>query len=248
MSEARRKKVEAAVRVIEAFHAKGRGILAQRSRDSASGKVRRKAKGGGHTTEKEMYLKACQFADPTRGGYSPEKLAALCQLIRDTQPDQEDNLKIFSRTHVLYLLTVRGSRREKFQRKAVQHGWSSRVLLREIGADQGTRREGGRNRPLPTNRTGLLGAIEKECERWRRMNLAVNRGDPGGRKPADLIADLEQRFEDVCAAVQDFQEAVTLALSVEHPKRHLRKTFQEQATDPTGPSHGRKQTRKKRPT
>jgi hypothetical protein len=247
MSKARRDQVKAAVAAINAFHATGRRLRAQLGRGNASNEVSRKAESGGYLSREEMDRKARQFADPDVG-YSPVQLANLRRLIRKTQPDQDYTLSIFSRSHVVRLLSVQWPRRTRLQRLAVEHGWSLRLLNEEIAADHGTRRQGGRYRRLPDERARLLGVLERECDRWRRMRAALNRKPEYGREPASLAGlpiALVQLVDFASKAIGDLQEAVDKALKRLHPNRVQRMATRGNETGPTKQEGTQKRSRKK---
>src|SRR6185436_18409035 len=93
--------------------------------------------------------KARQFADPVEG-YTAKELKELCVLIDQVQSCQDPRLPLFTKTHVIRLLSVRSrTQRKHLQQKAVRQAWSIAQLKGEIAKRYGTRREGGRRRYLP---------------------------------------------------------------------------------------------------
>ena len=102
----------------------------------------------------ETVRQARQFADP-ESGYTQAEVEELCRAIRDIQSESEAG-GVFSKTHVVRILTIPKATRAKFQMEAIRGGWSTNRLESEISSRFGSRRQGGRKREIPREAAGLL--------------------------------------------------------------------------------------------
>jgi hypothetical protein len=232
VSQARKTRVAAAVKSIKAMYALGRKIPPKRSPKEAysQGELAGAAEKLGVSAE--FARQARQLADPT-AGYTREELDELCELIREVQPDQADDLPVFGRTHVVRLLSVPKGRRGKLQRDAVASGWSSNRLAHEVGVRFGPRRHGGRKRRLPADDLGLLAQAERFCESWRRwVGLVTPDPERKGTKTKalsldDLPARVRKLVGEADAALKKLHQAATDELKARRPGRAVRHQFRE---------------------
>jgi hypothetical protein len=128
----------------------------------------------------ERLRQARQFADPEKGGYTPQELDELCASC-------ERNKFAAGTTHVVRLLTVPRTDRAALQERVLQDRWSTATLDHEIAKRYGTRRAGGRRRQVTTERTDLLVQLEQQCETWRRWNASLRRVPDKGTVPASAL-------------------------------------------------------------
>ena len=124
------------------------------------------------------------------GSTDPRAVAALFKRVRadpglkrvitEVQPDQDDGYAVFTRTHVIRLLSVEALPCAS-SASAIRGGWSTAELEAQIAARYGTRRDGGRKRRFPGDALGLLAQLERLCETWRRwVTLVTPGGGQGG--------------------------------------------------------------------
>ena len=229
MAKSRRERVATAVKKIRAFYALGRKIPPkQRHKDAYNhGVIRREAERRG--VNEDTVRKARQFADPAEG-YTPQELEELCGVVERVQPEQDDGLAIFGKTHVIRLLSVRPRRkRTGLQKQAIEGGWSTAELEAEIARRFGTRREGGRRRRVPAAPADLLVQLEGMCETWGRWQAAVAREPEDGAAARasvrDLPADVRTRLVDVGRRLGRLHRAVVEALAAAQPGREVRQAF-----------------------
>jgi len=174
----------------------------------------------------ETIRRARQLADPV-DGYTAEELRELCRHIAQIHPGQDDDLAVFTCSHLVRLLSIRPkSRRIVLQQKVIEQGWSTARLEAEIAARYGTRRAGGKRRRIPRDVVGLLIQIEAMTESWRRwMGLVRQEGNGNGQRQAvlaDLPAEIQRRVHSVANALIRLQDAVIADLSVRKPGRDVR--------------------------
>jgi hypothetical protein len=226
--------VAAAVKSIEDFYALGRQIPPKLPPGETYGEGDLAAAAKKLCVSVELARQARQFADP-EAGYTRKELDELCDLIRQVQPDQADDLPVFGRTHVVRLLTVPKGRRAKLQRAAVAGGWSSNRLAYEVGVRFGPRRHGGRKRRLPADDLGVLTQAEQFCESWRRWVglLTTDPEQPEGKSKTPSVNDLPPRVRrlvrDANAAMAGLHAAATDELKARRPGRAVRHRFRAAA-------------------
>jgi hypothetical protein len=230
VSQARSAKVAAAVKAIKDFHGLGLVLPRKQAHKDAYDQGTVDAEARKHGINPDTVRKARQFADPV-AGYTPAEVRDLCKLITDVQPDQDDRDGVFSRTHLIRLLSVKKQRRAALQEAAIRKGWSSAELEAQIAARYGSRRDGGRKRRLPGDALGLLAQVEQLCESWRRWLLLVTpRTDQKEAKTSaptleDLPPKVRRRVRDADAAVAKLHEATTDELKARRPGRSVRHQF-----------------------
>jgi hypothetical protein len=175
--------------------------------------------------------KARVFAHPA-DGYTAAELDDLCLLITQTQSGQKDSLPVFSRTHVIRLLSVPKHRRGALARRAVAKAWSSSELEQAIAARFGTRTEGGRRRRVPQDVLGLLVQIEGTCEKWGRWAAVVTPRTGPVAKEADtatlnvLPPDVHRAVQEATRAMERLHRLVVEELVRRKRRRALRRQFQ----------------------
>jgi hypothetical protein len=239
VTRARKTRVATAVKSIKDFYALGRQIPPKRSPRDAYGQGDLTAAAEKLGVSVELARQARQFAD--RGaGYTREELDELCDLIRQAQPHQADDLPVFGRTHVVRLLTVPKGRRAKLQRAAVEGGWSSNRLAYEVGVRFGPRRHGGRRRRLPADDLGVLTQAEQFCESWRRW-VGLLTPDPEQQEAKTKAASLDalparvrRLVREADAAMAKLHGAATDELKARRPGRAVRHQFQKVETEGGG--------------
>jgi hypothetical protein len=93
----------------------------------------------------------------------------------------------------------------------------------------GTRRDGGRRRRIPTDRTAFLTLVEGLCEHWRRLGAELSREPGAGEAQHVLLADLppqlRKHLEAASAAVWRLHRAVVAELAQVQPRRAARIVF-----------------------
>jgi|GEM_PF-4539382 len=230
MSTARGRRVAEAVRAIRELHAAGKKVPPKQSHRDAYNQGTLQAAGEQLGLSPEAARQARQLADPVVG-YTADELRELCELIREVQPGQDDDLPVFGKTHLVRMLTVPKPRRAVLQRAAVRGAWSTARLESEIAARFGSRRAGGRRRRVPRDAAGLLVQIEGMCEAWRRLLAEVDVDDDEETSAHAVLADLPDAVRrQVRAAgrtLATLQEVVTDELSERLPARHVRHQFRD---------------------
>jgi hypothetical protein len=237
MSEARRKRVEAMVRAIRDLHRRGRPLRPRDGDtvDPPSGSVADEAQRRG--LDVESLRQARRFAKQ----YTPTKLDALCQFIKNKQSGQDERSSIVGPTHIIRLLSVPGRRRETLLRLAVTGGWSLRELEARIRTEFGSRRLGGRRRLVPTDLPGLLGDVHRQCESWRRWRARLGMPSDANaeRTTFDLLpATIRTRVDAASSAVRSLQEAIGVALKKICPNRDKHMEFNDREPVSSGPVGG----------
>jgi hypothetical protein len=222
-------RVAEAVRKIRAFYDLGSAIPRKQPHRNAYSQHVVEAEAERHDTNEDYVRKARQFADPVEG-YSRQELDELCRHIKCVQPGQDDREAIFGTTHLLRLLTVRPKRRRAaLQRRAIEGGWSVSELKLEIARSFGTRRDGGRRRRIPSDRTAFLAQLERMAEEWRRWQAELSREPGAGEAGHVLLEELPQevrrRIAAASAAVWRLQQAVVAELAQAQPHRASRLIF-----------------------
>lgn len=236
-------RVKAATQNIRAFHDLGRALppKPERHKDNWGRRII-----GGEAdllgVNEDTLRKARAFADPDKG-YTRKKLDDLCRLIREVQPvrrkvkpDQEEELPIFQRSHVIRLLSVKGKKqRLALQRKCIKEGWSTGALDREIAKRYGARRAGGRRRKIPPDLTDLLVQLEGACEGWRRWKGELSREPEEVTEKHVLLAnlpdELREQIEAVSKGIFTLHQAVVEELKQVQPGRDIRSALRADAAD-----------------
>lgn len=237
MSQSRRAKVTAAVKSIREFHEIGRSVPAHRSHREVYGEgiIREEARRRGMNPD--TVGKARAFADRVNG-YTPAELDDLCRLVREVQPGQDESLAVFSRTHVIRLLSVPKRSRTGIQREAITNGWSTAELERRIATLFGTRAAGGRRRRVPKDALGKLVQVEGMCETWARWATEVQRqrAAPASRSrpPADVPPRVQQLVDAATAAIEALHRAVLAELAQLRSSRVPRSRFAEEGDGAEG--------------
>jgi hypothetical protein len=228
----RRQRVAAALASIREFHALGKRLPKRASHKEAYDKGLIDDAAAKLGMNPDAARKARQFADAVEG-YSAAELNELCRLIGRVQPAQDDAKAVFSRTHVIRLLTVPKPDRARLQAAAVEKGWSVSRLEAEIATRYGTRRAGGRSHRVPQDALGLLVRAEHVCESWRRWFSGVEAAEAKGAKQAGrarlLIDELPKkvvsRLRSAEAAVAALHRAVADELGARKPGVSVRHRF-----------------------
>ena len=236
MSQSRAERVREAVRNIRRFHQLGRDLPARppggRSRRETYGLGLMKAEAESRGVNEDTARKARAFADRVEG-YSRQEVNDLCRLLKTIQPGQDRGLAVFSPTHVIRLLSVRGKkRRAALQREAVEKGWSVSELEAAIAERFGTRRQGGRRRRIPAGGTPFLAQLELMCESWRRWQAEPSRDVGEGEAGRITLDDLDGLRDGLkklvvraCRAVRDLHRAAAAGLQEARPGRAARAVF-----------------------
>lgn len=227
VAETRKQKVEGAIKAIKDFHTLGVSLPEKQDHKDAydQGTIEAEAKKKGISGD--TLRKARQFADPKEGCTASE-LRELVKFIREVQPDQDDKLAVFSKTHIIRLVSVPKRRRLSLQKKAIEEGWSTAKLETEIATRYGTRRSGGRKGHVPRDAIGLLTQIEKMCETWRRWLAEVtpdateDDADVEHAMLAELPKAIQQQVRSVGAGLAELQKSVTAELKTRRPGRDVR--------------------------
>ena len=237
MSTARGKRVAEAVRAIRELHAAGRKVPPKQPHRDAYNQGTLQVAGEQLGLSTEAARQARQLADPV-AGYTADELRELCDLIREVQPGQADDLPVFGKTHLVRMLTVPKPRRPVLQREAVRGAWSTARLESEIAARFGSRRSGGRKRRVPRDAEGLLVQIEGMCEAWRRLLAEVDvdavEENPGHAVLADLPDAVRRQVRAAGRTVAALQNSVTHELRERLPARHVRHQFRDEEGDTDG--------------
>jgi len=227
VAESRKQKVEGAIKVIKDFHALGLSLPEKQDHKDTYDQDIIKTEAEKKGINGDTLRKARQFADP-EDGYSARELKELVKLIREVQLNKDDKLAVFSKTHIIRLVSVPKRWRLSLQKKAIEEGWSTAKLETEIATRYGTRRAGGRKGHVPRDTIGLLTQIEKLCETWRRWLAEVtpeateDDAEPEHAMLADLPKAIQKQVRSVGAAFAELQKDVTEELKTRKPGRDVR--------------------------
>jgi hypothetical protein len=227
MPNAREAKVLEAIDSIKEFHELGRSLPKKGEPKDAYGQGTMAMEAVTHGMNEDTIRKARQFADP-EVGYTLVEVNALCKLIQTVQ--SEEDRSIFRRTHLIRMLTVPKKERNKIQKLAVEAGWSSKELERQIASRFGSRRDGGRKRQAPKDLLGVLTQLEGLCESWQRWVNALdeNNNDAqrrSGREQSLLPVGLNRSFAKATRAILTLHDEVNSELQTLRPRRGVRGRF-----------------------
>lgn len=212
--KSRREQVNEAIRNNRDFHKLGREALPRPSHKESYGKHLMDWEAADRGTSPENLRKARQFAE----SYSRRELQELCKYCRAKQSKMDPTLPVFSRTHVIRLVSVPVKReRLQLQYQTIGNAWSTAQLDAEIAKRFGRRRQGGRRRRVPLGKTDLLTQLDGVCESWRRLynrisQPAVEEGDKHASLDA-LTPGIRRQVIKASREVLRLQEAVTTALA-----------------------------------
>lgn len=235
MTKTRRDMVRDAIRDIRKFYTMGRRLPRKQPHRDTYGKGEMAAAAKDRGENEDTIRKARQFADPELG-YSRDELNDLCRMIEQIQSTQDGSWSIFTRTHVIRLLSVHPKRsRAALQKQAIENAWGLKELESEIAKRFGSRRHGGRRRRIANDLNAFLVQLENSCEKWRRMCAELTRDaeEPGERHVVitELPGDVRKQFEVVTREIGRLHQLVTGALQNAHPRRELRYVFQGDAQE-----------------
>lgn len=237
----RRDKVEEAVREIRDFYDMGRKVEPKRPHKEAYGKNLVEHDARLWQEKASSIQKAREFANP-EDGFTRHELTELCRLIREVQIHQDEDKAVFTRSHLIRVLSVRPKRRRRaFQREVIENGWSYAEMEAEIAKRFGSRRHGGRKPRLPRDKAGLLVQVEGTCESWRRWDEAFSAlvNDDKHILPAAIQGQIKAVSKDL----RKLHLAVIEQLKELHPEREVRIVFRDEET----PRKKRPTRRRKRP-
>jgi hypothetical protein len=214
----RSERVEAAIAEIRRFYDFGRSIGLKRYGRGPDDE----AKNRGVCTD--MLRKArrlCVLFDPA-------EIDALCSAIRTEQANQKEASPIFSRSHLVRLLSVPMTKeRAILQRRAIKEAWSTADLETEIALRYERRRAGGRpprtGRDVRTNLT----LTEARCESWRRWHealLSTDRRREARTKLDDLPVGVQKALSAVNAACLRLQRELDAVLQ-EHRSADIKSSL-----------------------
>lgn len=210
MSRPPRQKLEPhvllAIQEIEDFHKLGTPLTNER----AYGERRIANLADDLGINEDTLRKARAFADKL-DGYSRQDLRELIKYLK-THQYRNPKWK-FGRTHIIRLISVPKvqGQRDRLQGQVIDNEWSCSKLEDEIRRVYGTRKKGGRQRSVPTDRKGLLVQIEHECDCWKRWCRSLQ-GSPRGKGPVrKLPPDIQAKLENIEKLVDDLRKAANEA-------------------------------------
>ncbi len=225
----RKARVATAIKSIRDFHELGRSLPKKTTHRDAyrAGTVDSEARRRG--INPDLVRKARQFVDPV-SGYSLEEVELLCRTLREIQTKQDESYALFSRSHIVRLLSVQKRKRASLQEAAIRKGWSTSELESKIAARYGIRRDGGRRRRLPVDLLGRIAHLEQMCESWRRwVALATVETEPDARKsPRTSRAfppEIQRHIGHASLSIERLQTALTEELADRKPARSTRHRF-----------------------
>jgi hypothetical protein len=203
----RGKRIEAAIAEIRRFHKFGKKIDHEpydRGTDAAAKK---------HGVCTDHFRKARQLAQ----AYDADEIEDLCRMIKKRQQDQPDADPVFSRTHLLRLLSVSSkTERAKITKTAIVNAWSTADLETEIARRYERRRAGGRKPRLGKDVKSILTLTEAKCESWRRWHDALSSSASyrGGKQTplSELPPKVRKQLNAANEAVLRLKEEVDKAL------------------------------------
>ena len=225
MNQSRQNKVQAAITNIREFYAVGKKLPTLTSHRATYGKGIIDGEAERIGMNEDTVRKARHFADPERG-YTREELNNLCRLIA-TQKDQDEDCAVFSKTHIIRLLSIRPRAiRTKLQRQAIKEGWSIDDLDAQISKRFGTRGDGGKRRKIPSSAVDLLAQLENMCESWRRWHTQVFGEEVKGVSEHPALDDLPEELVALLTATGKklhlLQQRVISELAKKQPGREVR--------------------------
>jgi hypothetical protein len=154
-----------------------------------------------------------RFADPKKG-YGPEDLDELLGLC-------QKHGRALGFTKIGKFLVIRDKReRRKFQRQAIEQGWSLGETEAELFRRRGRRAKVGRRPKIPETTVELLVGLESWCLRWRRLHEDLAGKASAAGEPvrlADLSAGLRKWFVEAAEAIERLEGAVTSELKKTRP-------------------------------
>lgn len=190
------------IQEIEDFYERGAALPKER----AYGKRRLAKLAEDEGISEDTLRKARAFADEANG-YSRQDLQELFEHLRSHQ--YRNPKWKFGRTHIIRLLSVPRLRdkRNRLQKRVINNEWSCSKLEDEIRRVYGTRKNGGRQRSVPSDRKGLLSLIEHECDCWKRWCSSLRR-ESKGKVPADVLpAEVQTKLDQIEKLVKKLQNA-----------------------------------------
>jgi hypothetical protein len=205
----REERIQAAIKGIRKFHELG-GTVPGRRYDH---EVKKRAADLGRSDGDVR--KARKFHEV----YTKEEVEDLCLMIASVQKNQPDDAPIFSRTHVVRLLSAKPRDRKTLQKNAIKNAWSVSKLQEEITLLKGQRRAGGRPPNVGHGLTSLCCNARGKCETWLRWLDAASASTGG--KPGSVPAGLPKKLENGFAAARREMSGLVKALTdeIERPKK-----------------------------
>lgn len=171
-------KVEAALKRLRHFHAKGAASLAECPGRPKYGSMRDIDNKG---ESSELLRKARNFADL----FNEAELDELCELCKR----HDFPLGI---GHILRLLRVQKNQ-QAFCRRAIKNGWSAKQLDVEILRRNKTHHQAGRRRHVPKDAFEAYFQINRFCDQWQRLRQSLQSpASRGVKRRLQYRSDLDQ--------------------------------------------------------
>jgi hypothetical protein len=209
--KASREEAGKAIQEIKAYHEQGRRSLRELPRRGEHGARAIDEQADKLGWNPTRLRKARQFAHNSEG-YSRDRLAELCNLIRDHRP-------VFGVSHVGLLVTVPWPQRERIQKECVEGNWSTAELQAEIKRQYGARRQGGRRRRVSAKPEHILIQLDQMADTWRRWHMVVAKVNEAGQSALDpLPGEIRDRIKSTAKALTKLQEAVHVELKAAREK------------------------------
>lgn len=195
-----------AIREIEEFYKLGIAF----TDEGAYGERRIADLAGDLEINEDTLRKARAFADEAKG-YSRHELRELFEHLKSHE--YRNPKWKFGRTHIIRLLSVPRLRdkRNRLQKRVINNEWSCSKLEDEIRRVYGTRKNGGRQRSVPSDRKGLLSLIEHECDCWKRWCRRLHGSSRGKAPVRKLPPDIQAKLEHIEKLVDDLRKAASEA-------------------------------------
>ena len=195
---ATKQEVRAAVEELRRFHRIGTEILKGYGRRVAPSRDETNVMDGirdRYELKAHMVRAVRRFADPEQGYTKPE-LDELCELCLSEQ--RNPTSLVVGLTLVRQLLTIASkSKRKKFQRQVIKHGWTHTRTKAELTNRFGflRHRSGGRRPYIPDNVGGMLLQIDDTITAWRRWFDRLSGEDDGLKGREVRLSDLAPRLK-----------------------------------------------------
>jgi len=203
-------------RRIRAFYALGRKSLDREPGRMAYGEMT--AEAARFQVSEEILRKSRRFADPERG-YSKADLMAI---LRSWRSASSSASFVLGTTHFIRWLTVPKPKRAKIEQRTISEGWSLTRLEREIAAQFGARKLGGRRRRIPTDSLSILVQLESLCDEWRRWHENLTR-DPDEHERKGTAEQLPEKIlrplRLLSKEMGELQVLVETEIQKQRPKR-----------------------------
>lgn len=209
MSQPRRRKMpdnaKQAIKDLREFYRQG--AAAPQGRNHGKGEIAAAAKVIG--INQDTLRKARVFAN-SEVGYSRVDFDELIRRLK--AHEYSENGWFFGQTHIIRLISVKDhAERKVLQDDVIDGEWSCAQLDDVIRQRYGNRKQAGRRRRVPRERSALLSQVAHECDRWNRWWRSLNRLDGESSPLQQLPNAVQSKLSEAIAAIEKLGEAANQA-------------------------------------